>query len=159
MPGPAQPISERLAMSEFEQRYWGRFSACLRWADAEAAAEAVATSAGPWYAASPEEGGDAAVAELSSAEAAERLHQRLGEMRRLKRSDYCNLVFVDDLESPGMIKAFHPKRAGDACRVGGDPIPPWDVLSTVPIDAAVFAPSEPPAQKQGVWQRVLRIGS
>lgn len=146
-------------MSEFEQRYWGRFSACLRWADAEAVAEAVAISAGPWYAASPEEGGNAAVAELSPAEAAERLRQRIAEMRRLKRSDYCNLVFVDDFEHPGMIKAFHPKRAGDACRVGGNPIPPWELLAAVPIDTQVFAPSEAPAQKQGLWQRVLRIGS
>lgn len=146
-------------MSDFEQRYWGSFRACLRWPDAEAVAEQVAGGTGPWFAASPEEGASATVTELSPAAAAERLRERLTEMRRLKRSDYCNLLFVDDPEAPGLIKAFHPKRAGDACRVGGDPIPPWDLLSTVAIDPVVFAPSEPPAQKRGVWQRVLRIGS
>ena len=146
-------------MSEFEQRYWQRFSACLRWADAEAVAERVAASEGPWYGASPEDGEGAGVAELTPEEAAERLRQRLAEMQRLKKSDYCNLVFVDDPDRPGMIKAFHPKRAGDACRVGGDPIPPWDLLSRVPIDTSLFASTEAPAQKQGMWQRVLRIGS
>jgi hypothetical protein len=146
-------------MSEFEQRYWGRFSACLRWNDAEAVAERVAAAEGPWYAVNPEEGSGASVVELSPEEAADRLRERLTEMRRLKRGDYCNLVFVDDPESPGLIKAFHPKRAGDACRVGGDPIPPWDLLSRVPIDPVVFASGEAPAQKQGGWRRVLRIGS
>jgi hypothetical protein len=43
--------------------------------------------------------------------------------------------------------------------VGGDPIPPWELLAAVPIDTQVFASSEAPAQKQGLWQRVLRIGS
>jgi hypothetical protein len=146
-------------MSEFEQRYWGRFSACLRWDDAEAVAERVAAAEGPWYAANPEEGSAAPVVELSPGQAAERLRERLAEMRRLKKSDYCNLVFVDVPEAPSMIKAFHPKRAGDACRVGGEPIPPWDLLSILPIDPALFASSEAPAQKQGIWQRVLRIGS
>ena len=159
MPASPEPTEEPTAMSEFEQRYWGRFSGCIRWADAEAVAARVAASEGPWYAASAEEGGEAAVAELSPEAAAERLRERVAEMRRLKRGDYCNLVFVDDPEAPGLVKAFHPKRAGDACRVGGDPIPPWDVLSRSPIDPSVFAPSEAPAQKQGVWKRVLRIGT
>ncbi|MEF8793056.1 hypothetical protein [Thiohalorhabdus sp.] len=146
-------------MSEFEQRYWGNFRGCIRWSDADQVADRVATSPGPWYAALPEAGSGARVVELTPDEAAERLRQRLAEMRRLKRGDYCNLVFVDEPEAPSLIKAFHPKRAGDACRVGGNPIPPWDLISDTPIDPAVFASSEPPAQAQGIWQRVLRIGS
>lgn len=149
----------RKVLSDFEQRYWGSFRGCIRWSHAEQVADRVAASEGPWYAASPEEGGSAEVVELTSAEAAERLRKSLAEMRRLKRGDYCNLVFVDDPEHPSLIKAFHPKRAGDACRVGGDPIPPWDLISDRPIDPAVFAPSEAPVQSEGWFRRALRIGS
>ena len=145
-------------MSEFRQHYWGHFAACLRWEQAQAVAERIAATAETWYRVQPEQT-PLSVLEEGAADAARQLRDHVAEMQRLKRGDYCNLVFVDDLESPGLIKAFHPKRAGDACRVGGDPIPPWDLLSDSPIDPAVFAPSEAPAQKQGVWQRMLRIGS
>ncbi|MFB6261222.1 MAG: hypothetical protein ABEJ96_05415 [Thiohalorhabdaceae bacterium] len=146
-------------MNDFEQRYWGSFRGCIRWTDAEQLIERVAASEGPWYAASPEAGSSAEVVELAADAAADRLRRRMAEMQRLKRGDYCNLIFADDAEAPSLIKAFHPKRAGDACRVGGDPIPPWDLISRVPIDPAVFAASEAPAQAGGWWQRVLRIGS
>jgi len=147
-------------MSEFAERYWGRFSGCIRWEHAEAVAEAAAASGATWYAVSPEAGPEAPVETLSGEEAAERLREHLAEMRRAKKGDYCNLVFVDDPEAPGLIKVFHPRRSGDACRVGGDPIPPWLLLSRYPVESAVYAP-EPPAEDEPVsrWRRVLRIGS
>ncbi len=146
-------------MTEFADRYWGRLPACIRWEHAEAAAEHIAGSEVPWYAASPEDGTAAAVQELDAAGAAALLRERLAEMRRLKQGPYCNLVFMDDREAPSLLKLFHPRRAGDACRVGGDPIPPWLVISRLPIDTAAFRRGEAPAQEQGLWKRVLRIGS
>ncbi|KPV39467.1 hypothetical protein AN478_09875 [Thiohalorhabdus denitrificans] len=145
-------------MSEFAERYWGSFTGCIRWEQAEAVAERLAATEGPWYVVSPEEGAAAAVEELAPTEAAERLGGHLAEMQRLKKGPYCNLAFVDDAEDPRLIKLFHPKRAGDACRVGGDPIPPWVVLSRYPVDPAVFAPAR--EEPQGSWwQRMIRIGS
>ncbi|MFP4559885.1 MAG: hypothetical protein ACLFQ3_01055 [Thiohalorhabdus sp.] len=145
-------------MSEFAERYWGSFTGCIRWEQAEAVADRVAAGEGPWYAVSPEAGAAAEVEKLGAGEAAARLRERLGEMRRLKKGDYCNLAFVDDAEEPCLIKLFHPKRAGDACRVGGDPIPPWVVLSRYVVDPEVFAPAREEGQGSW-WQRMIRIGA
>ena len=49
-------------MSEFAERYWGRFSGCIRWEQAEAVAAAVVDSGETWYAVAPEDGPEAAVA-------------------------------------------------------------------------------------------------
>jgi len=146
-------------MSEFAERYWGRFSGCIRWEQAEAVAAAVADSGGTWYAVAPEDGPEAAVATLSAAEAAARLREHIAEMQRIKGGAYCNLVFVDEPDSPGLIKAFHPRRSGDACRVGGDPIPPWLLLSRYPVESAVYAPAPAEAAPVPLWRRVLRISS
>lgn len=148
-------------MTEFAERYWGRLPACLRWEHAEALADRLAESGATWYAVSPEEGAAARPWELDAAGAAALLRERLTEMRRLKNSPYCNLVFVDDPEDPALLKAFHPRRAGDACRVGGDPIPPWLVISRLPIDLAVLSPGGPETGSDSGtwWKRALRIGS
>lgn len=142
-------------MSEFREHYWGRFSACLRWEQAESLAERLAASGWTWYAVVPESP-PVTVEELSAEEAAARFREHLAEMRRLKRGDYCNLVFVDDTEVPTLIKAFHPKRAGDACRVSGDSIPPWLVLSQHPVDPTVFAGGVEEEQERPAWlQRIF----
>ena len=142
-------------MSEFRERYWGRFSAWLRWEQAEALAERLAAAGGTWHAAVPE-CPPVTVQELSAAEAAAYFREHLAEMQRLKRGDYCNLVFVDDPDAPGLIKAFHPKRAGDACRVGGEPIPPWLVLSRNPVDTDIFpGSSEEEAERPSWLQRLF----
>ena len=99
------------------------------------------------------------VHELSAAETAERFREHVAEMQRIKGGAYCNLVFVDELDSPGLIKAFHPRRSGDACRVGGDPIPPWLLLSRYPVEPAVYAPAPAEAAPVPLWRRVLRISS
>lgn len=145
-------------MSEFTERYWGRLAACLRWSHAEAVAERLAVAEGPWYWAEPEND-PVPVQELTPKEAADRFRERVAEMRRLKKGDYCNLIFADDPEDPGLVKLFHPKRAGDACRVGGDPIPPWGVLSRWPVDKSVFAPAQSGEDTPRLWQRVLRLGT
>lgn len=136
-------------MSEFAEHYWGHFAACLRWEQAEAVAERAAGT-GPWQAVRPEQS-PVAVEDLSGEQAAQRLREDLAEMRRLKRGDYCNLVFVDDPDDPGLIKAFHPRRAGDACRVGGEPIQPWLVLSRYPVDTGVFETGAGPEEEQSSW--------
>jgi hypothetical protein len=145
-------------MSAFAERYWGRLSACMRWTHAEALAERVAGLDGPWYWAEPENE-PVPILELTPTKAAGRFRERVTEMQRLKKGEYCNLIFADDPDSPDLVKLFHPRRAGDACRVGGDPIPPWGVLSRMPVDKSVFAPAQSQGDDRRLWQRVLRIGS
>jgi hypothetical protein len=148
-------------MSEFRQHYWGHFAACLRWEQAQAVAERIAATAETWYRLHPEQT-PLSVIEEGAADAAGQLRDHVAEMQRLKRGNYCNLVFVDDFEAPALIKAFHPRRAGDACRVGGDPIPPWLVLSRLPVDTGVFEPeageeSAPPSWLSRLFHRSERL--
>ena len=146
-------------MSAFAERYWGHFGACLRWTDAEALAGRVAAQPGPWYWAEPENDG-VPVHTLDADAAAARFREHVAEMQRLKKGAYCNLIFADNSEEPGLIKLFHPRRSGDACRVGGDPIPPWGVLSRYPVDTAVFGTGgETEGESPRLWRRLLRIGS
>ena len=52
-----------------------------------------------------------------------------GLLHREHEFDYCGIVYVDDPDSPGLIKIFDPHNMGSGCRVGGAPIPPQWVLS------------------------------
>ncbi|MFA9461375.1 hypothetical protein [Thiohalorhabdus methylotrophus] len=147
-------------MERFAERYWGRFTGCIRWEQAEDAARGVEAMGGVWYAARPEAEESDDAERLDGAGAARLLRTRLAEMRRLKKGEFCNLVFVDDAEAPNLIKIFHPRRAGDACRVGGEPVRPWLVLSRYPVDPTVFAPrGEGREGKRTWWKRMLRIGA
>ena len=68
--------------------------------------------------------------------------------------DYCGIVYVDDRESPGLVKIYDPNHLGSSCGPGwGEVLPGW-VLSTMPpVDLQATAPL--PNNRRRWWQKLF----
>ncbi|MEN8170734.1 MAG: hypothetical protein ABFS08_10985 [Pseudomonadota bacterium] len=70
------------------------------------------------------------------------------------QEDYCGIVYVDDRESPTLIKIYDPNHLGSSCGPGwGEVLPGW-VLSTLPpVDLKATIP--PPNNRRRWWQNIF----
>lgn len=68
--------------------------------------------------------------------------------------DYCGIVYVDDRETPSLVKIYDPNHLGSSCGPGfGEVLPGW-VLSTVPpVDLQSTTPL--PANRKRWWQKIF----
>jgi hypothetical protein len=75
-------------------------------------------------------------------------------LHREHQEDYCGIVYVNDRESPSLIKIFDPNHLGSSCGPGfGEVLPGW-VLSTMPpVD--LQASVAPPNSRRRWWQKLI----
>ncbi len=89
---------------------------------------------------------------------AEQLTTFIEEIDKLLHSehdeDYCGIVYVNDRETPSLVKIYDPNHLGSSCGPGwGEVLPGW-VLSTMPpIDLQATAPL--PNSRRRWWQKLF----
>jgi hypothetical protein len=74
-------------------------------------------------------------------------------LRRDHREDYCGIVYVDDVDTPAMVKIFDPYHLGTSCGSSKHPPLPGWILSRIPpqplADRRVL-----PANRQRWWREL-----
>ena len=84
------------------------------------------------------------------------LHVFLNEMDTLLRNqhdeDYLGIVYVDNIDSPTLIKIYDPNNLGSACGSSGMKIDPGWVISLDAPSAALGAESIVPGNRRRWWE-------
>ncbi len=138
----------------FLQGYRGYFRNLLKWQELDALWEQLrGDSAKAWYI--------YAVGELppETVATASQLQRFIEEINQLLRNehdeDYCGIVYVDNVESPALIKIYDPNNLGSSCGsgFGPPPLPGWVLSLQPPSDLNAAFP--PPANRRRWWQRLF----
>ena len=148
---PSKTIQDR--DQPFLTAFQGRFENILRWPMFDALWNTLAQTADDgWYI--------YAVGEKPPENPAGRkqLGHFLSELEVLLRKDhdesYCGIVYVDNVQSPRMIKVFDPNHLGASCgSSGGVVLPGWVISRLQPVSLPeAFAP---PANRKRWWQTLF----
>lgn len=138
--------------NDFLGAFRGRFRGILRWPQLDDLwARLSADAEGGWYIytvgeAPPREPADgAALCDFLTA-----IDARL---RAEHDEDYCGIVYVDDPDSPTLVKIFAPHNLGVVCGSSEQPPLPGWVLSKLPPET--LEPAAPPRRRFGRWLRLL----
>lgn len=138
--------------SSFQQHYKGRFINMLRWHQLDELWENVKAQANGWYIYFVGETIPSTPVETTV------LNQFIQEVDKLLRTDhdydYCGIVYVDDKETPLMIKIFDPNNLGAVCGTSGSVVPPRWLLTRIPPESIVDeAPTS--VNHKYWWQRLF----
>lgn len=126
--------------SEFLAAYKGYLSNILKWEDLDTLWQTLrnASEAG-WYIYAV---GEAVPQQKASSDQLDTFLTEInGLLHREHEEDYCGIVYVNDRESPALVKIYDPNHLGSSCGPGwGEVLPGW-VLSTMPpVELEVTAP-------------------
>lgn len=116
--------------NKFEQRLSGRFEGVLRWPDLDKLWVRVKASASPWYI--YEVGMDVPDTSISADTLAGEIDKIDKILRDNHHEDYCGIVYVDDKDTPTLVKVFGPKNLGASCGSSGSKTWPRWILSHMP---------------------------
>jgi hypothetical protein len=138
--------------SEFSRRLNGRFTGILRWEDLDRLWETLNGSGKAWY--FYQVGSEVPALPLKG----DGLRHALSELDQLLHADhdhdYCGIVYVDDRESPTLVKVYDPNNLGSSCGSSGMIIPPrWIISLERPTEVIDDAPT--PRNRQRWWQRLF----
>jgi len=137
--------------SDFSRRLNGRFTGILRWEDLDQLWDTLNGSGRAWYfyqvgaelPALPIKGGS--------------LHHALGKLDQLLHADhdydYCGIVYVDNRESPTLVKVYDPNNLGSSC--GGSMVIPPRWIISLECPAKVIDDAPVPRNRQRWWQRLF----
>ncbi len=138
----------------FLQSFRGYFRNLLKWQELDALWERLRrNSSNNWYIYAIGE----VPPEMPSSQT--QLEHFISEVDQLLRNehdeDYCGIVYVDDVESPGFIKIYDPNNLGSVCGpgFGPPPLPGWVLSLQPPSDLNAAFP--PPANRRRWWQRLI----
>jgi hypothetical protein len=74
-------------------------------------------------------------------------------LHREHEEDYCGIVYVDDRESPSLVKIYDPNNLGVSCGFSEQPpLPGWTLSLLPPCDLQAALP--PPGNRRRWWQRL-----
>jgi hypothetical protein len=75
-------------------------------------------------------------------------------LRQEHQEDYCGIVYVNDRESPALVKIFDPNHLGSSCGPGfGEVLPGWVLSTMAPVD--LQASVAPANNRRRWWQRLF----
>ena len=136
----------------FLQTYTGRMSGVLRWPQLDRLWLSLDADDG-WYL--YEVGSDLPANPISK----NKLEQALGQMdlflRKEHDAEYCGVVYTDDLNSPSLLKIYHPKKMGASCGSSGSTVlPKWTLSRQPPVDLVEWALEKD--QKPVWWKLMLK---
>ena len=134
--------------------YRGYFRNLLKWEELDALWERLrGDSEKAWYIyavgeAPPEASASTAQLQRFIEEIDQLLHEEHDE-------DYCGIVYVDNVDSPGLIKILDPNNLGSSCGsgLGPPPLPGWVLSLQAPCDLNAAYPL--PANRRRWWQRLI----
>lgn len=70
------------------------------------------------------------------------------------QEDYCGIVYVNDRQSPSLVKIFDPNHLGSSCGPGfGEVLPGWVLSTMAPVD--LQANAAPANNRRRWWQKLL----
>lgn len=70
-------------------------------------------------------------------------------------ADYCGVVYADDLESPSLLKIYHPRKMGASCGSSGSTVlPKWTLSTMRPIDLLAWSLEKD--KKPTWWKHMLK---
>jgi hypothetical protein len=72
-------------------------------------------------------------------------------LRAEHHESYCGIVFVDDIDSPRLIKIYDPNNLGSSCGSSKTPPLPGWIMSRVPPDEIVAARPATEGRKRWWW--------
>lgn len=138
----------------FLQQYRGYFRNLLKWEELDALWECLRhDSEKAWYIYAV---GETPPETSSRKEQLERFIVEIDQLLHDEHDeDYCGIVYVDDVESPTLIKIFDPNNLGSVCGpgFGPPPLPGWVLSLQPPSDLNAAYP--PPASRRRWWQRLI----
>ncbi len=121
----------------FLQTYNGRMSGVLRWPQLDKLWQSLDAGDG-WYL--YEVGNDLPADPINR----DTLERAVGQMdtflRKEHDADYCGVVYTDDLDTPSLLKIYHPKKMGASCGSSGSTVlPKWTLSKHPPVDLVEWA--------------------
>lgn len=136
-------------MNAFEKKLNGTLYGLMRWTDWDALQTRLLAEAGNrWFAYAV--GTDMPAVPVPPAALQVLLEEIDGLLRRDHDEDYLGIVYVDDLDTPSLIKIYDPNNLGSACGSIGYKVPPGWVLSLdPPSDISAFTPL--PGNRRRWW--------
>lgn len=138
----------------FLQQYRGYFRNLLKWEELDALWERLRhDSEKAWYIYAV---GETPPGASSSKDQLERFIVEIDQLLHDEHDeDYCGIVYIDDVESPTLIKIFDPNNLGSVCGpgFGPPPLPGWVLSLQPPSDLNAAYP--PPANRRRWWQRLI----
>lgn len=89
---------------------------------------------------------------------AEQVTTFIDEIDKLLRSEhdeeYCGIVYVNDRESPSLIKIYDPNHLGSSCGPGwGEVLPGWVLSTMAPVELQAALPLA--NNRRRWWQRLF----
>jgi len=138
---------------EFLERYKGCFTNMLRWHQVEQLWQVLKSQQEKnWYLYSTNKPAPIEVA--THEELITYIQDVDTQIRELHKYDYCGIVYVDEPDSPNLIKIYHPKNLGASCGSSGNrPIPGWILSTMLPVDLTV----EQDADDTSNWNRFTQF--
>lgn len=138
----------------FLQSYRGYFRNLLKWHELDALWQGLRDDRNKaWYIYAV---GEAPPPTPSSHEQLGRFIEEIDQLLHEEHDeDYCGIVYVDNVESPSLIKIFDPNNLGSVCGAGSGPppLPGWVLSLQAPSDLNAAYP--PPANRRRWWQRLI----
>ena len=138
----------------FLECYRGYFRNLLKWQELDALWERLrGDNNKAWYIYAV---GETPPATSSSKEQLERFIDEIDQLLHDEHDeDYCGIVYVDNVDSPTLIKIFDPNNLGSVCGpgFGPPPLPGWVLSLLPPPDLNAAFP--PPANRRRWWQRLI----
>jgi hypothetical protein len=132
--------------------YTGRTSGVLRWPQLDELWTRLAAESG-WYL--YEIGRDPPTATIEPSALEQSIREINGFLRTEHDADYCGVVYADDLNTPQLLKIYHPKKMGASCGSSGSTVlPKWTLSTQLPVNLVNWALERD--QKPAWWKHMLR---
>ncbi|MCO6411954.1 MAG: hypothetical protein J5I92_04340 [Thiogranum sp.] len=141
------------AEPDFRTAFKGTFSGILRWHQLDDLWQRLREAADDgWYLYAV---GEAPPGQPASGDDMRRFIEEIDALLRKEHDeDYCGIVYVDDVNSPGFVKIFDPNNLGVSCGYSDNPpLPGWIVSRLPPVD--LLAPMPLPGNRRRWWQRLF----
>lgn len=136
----------------FLQTYTGRMSGVLRWPQLDKLWQGL-DARKDWYL--YEVGTDLPTTPLSSRALQQAIERIDAFLHQEHDAEYCGVVYADNLNSPSLLKIYHPKKMGASCGSSGSTVlPKWTLSIQPPIDLVEWALEKD--QKPAWWKHLLK---
>ena len=139
-------------MGTFIDTYTGRMSGVLRWSQLDSLWQSLKAKDG-WYL--YEVGGDLPKTSINGDKLRQAIEIMGAFLREQHDADYCGVVYTDDLDTPSLLKVYHPKKMGASCGNSGSTVlPKWTLSRQPPVNLVEWALEQD--NKPAWWNHMLR---
>ena len=140
-------------MSDFLQKYRGFLSGIMQWHDLDRLWQVIRQqNDGGWFV---YQVGEAVPEVCVATDKLDQFIRSIDELlHREHEHDYCGIVYVDDVQSPELVKIYDPNNLGVSCGFSDNPpLPGWVLSRIKPVDLEAAFP--PPASRKRWWKRIF----